>query len=245
MLTLQNVSFNASSCSARKLTNLHQLPSRPTSPSFLLRNHNASISKSLSLELPIKLSENQKGGNQIIREISGGNSELPVPYSDDGKLIQYQAEAEEDISQQRLNLHTEDSGVREQRGPELRQHPMAGLQTMPGELHRKILSYVPDELTSTCLGLTCKRLYDIHKSTHPKVHLTSCIRIPTECGPTKFLYLIWLLVDWLGGIEGMTKLQLRYMHDILPSTRSYKTFTELKTTESRRIADYWELAGYK
>ncbi|KAH8593247.1 hypothetical protein B0O99DRAFT_688830 [Bisporella sp. PMI_857] len=43
------------------------------------------------------------------------------------------------------------------------------LSTLPGELINKIFEDLDNKISSTCLGLTCKRLYNVHWSLHGKM----------------------------------------------------------------------------
>jgi hypothetical protein len=122
----------------------------------------------------------------------------------------------------------------------LRKSPPGQLQNLSSELHLNIFSYL-DECSSICLGLTCKPFYLIHKSAYSKVDLRSAVRSPMQGAEGRYIFLIWLLLDWLGGFEKLNKFQRRCLNDTLPARSLYRKFRKLKTTGSRRVADYWDL----
>ncbi|PMD60613.1 uncharacterized protein K444DRAFT_629113 [Hyaloscypha bicolor E] len=77
-------------------------------------------------------------------------------------------------------------------------NPKPALASIPPELQNKIFSYL-DPVTSTCLGLTSKKFYAIHKSLHG-VNAT-LLFTPTDFfgvgTRVKRFSLIELLKDWI------------------------------------------------
>lgn len=52
--------------------------------------------------------------------------------------------------------------------------PVQSVLDLPGSLQVKIMRYL-DPCTSMCVGLTCKKLWRIHRSRYTKVMLRNCI----------------------------------------------------------------------
>ena len=76
---------------------------------------------------------------------------------------------------------------------------LASLPLLPSELLLKIFAHL-DPGNSICLGLTCKRLYLIHRSLHGSVRLETRVVAPLSPSPGPRLY--ELLEEWhLPGFE--------------------------------------------
>jgi hypothetical protein len=78
-----------------------------------------------------------------------------------------------------------------------------GLNDLPFDIHFQILSYL-HPIFSTCLGLTCKRLYTIHRSLHSTVR-TSDLWLTVE------VELQQLLETWMAPKYTWSWLQERYV----------------------------------
>lgn len=74
------------------------------------------------------------------------------------------------------------------------------LANIPPELQNKLFSYL-DLVTSTCLGLTSKKLYAIHKSYHSDATITLFSQTDFFGSGTrvKRFCLVQLLEDWIRG----------------------------------------------
>jgi hypothetical protein len=93
---------------------------------------------------------------------------------------------------------------------------ISALQALPAELHLKIFSRL-DECASACLGLTCHRFYQIHHCTFPRTSIMTRgtithiqdLGIIGKLEVHRYVYLVQLLVEWLGGKKNLTWAQKR------------------------------------
>jgi hypothetical protein len=68
--------------------------------------------------------------------------------------------------------------------------------SLPYDIHHTLFGHL-DIVTSTCLGLTCKKLYAIHRKYHSKPDSLKCLIILKGRGGGLF-YLGNLITKWMG-----------------------------------------------
>ena len=133
---------------------------------------------------------------------------------------------------------------------------ISAFQELPAELCLKIFSRL-DECASACLGLTCHQFYQIHHSTFPRTSLMTRGTV-TELGDLgiigklevhRYVYLVQLLVEWLGGkknLQWAQKRALLYAKDFQKKDNKQQEKLEVDAIKAAFRADpvlldmFWE-----
>ena len=133
---------------------------------------------------------------------------------------------------------------------------ISAFQELPAELCLKIFSRL-DECASACLGLTCHQFYQIHHSTFPRTSIMTRGTV-TELGDLgvigkleihRYVYLVQLLEEWLGGkknLQWAQKRALLYAKDFQKKDNKQQEKLELDAIAAAFRADpvlldmFWE-----